>query len=105
MRRHIPAVIAAAGAATLLTVAVPTSAHAATGTFTYTHAYTKLPVTLNNPADASCIQTTANGPTTNNTSSNVTLYPSPACQGEPLGTLPPKGSASLAFASVVFTAP
>ncbi len=43
---------------------------------------------------------------TNSTNRNVTLYPSPACQGEPLGTLPPKGTASaLTFASVIFTAP
>ncbi|MBX9363925.1 hypothetical protein [Streptomyces sp. WAC04114] len=64
-----------------------------------------LTVTVTNPADASCIPTTANGTVTNNTSSNVTLYPSPACPGEPLGTLPPKGTASLAFASALFTAP
>ena len=89
----------------MLTVAVPSSAQAATGTFLYTHAYTKLTVTVANPADGTCIQTTANGAVTNNTASNATLYPSPACQGEPLGTLAPKGTASLAFASVIFTAP
>ncbi|MFJ6000463.1 hypothetical protein [Streptomyces sp. NPDC092370] len=106
MGRRIPAVLAAAGAAALLTITVPTSAQAATGTFLYTHAYSRLTVTLTNPADASCLQATANGTVTNNTSSSATLYPSPACQGEPLGTLPPKGTASgLAFASVVFTAP
>lgn len=106
MKRRIPAVMAAAGAAALLTVAVPTSAQAATGTFSYTHAYSKLTVTLTNPADGTCTQTTANGTVTNSTNSNVTLYPSPACEGEPLGTLPPKGTASgLSFASVIFRAP
>jgi hypothetical protein len=60
---------------------------------------------MTNPADGTCNQTTANGAVTNSTNSHVTLYPSPACQGEPLGTLAPKGTASLAFASVVFTAP
>lgn len=104
--RRLSMAVAAVGAAGVLTVAVPASAQAATGTFQYTHAYAKLTVTLLNPADGTCIPTTAYGTVTNNSSSNVTLYPSPACQGEPLGTLPPNTAASdLAFASVIFTAP
>ncbi|WP_325748283.1 hypothetical protein [Streptomyces sp.] len=105
MRRRIAAVLAA-GAAGLLTVAVPTSAQAATGTFYYVNAYTKLGVTVTNPADGRCIQTPASGRVANNTSSDATLYPTPACQGEPLGTLAPRGTASgLSFGSVIFAAP
>jgi hypothetical protein len=98
--------MAALGAAGVLAVAVPSSAQAATGAFLYSHAYTKLTVTVVNPADGACIPATAYGDVANRTSSNATLYPSPACHGEPLGTLPPQGTASdIAFASVIFTAP
>jgi hypothetical protein len=101
--RRVPIALAALGSAALLVVAIPASAQAATGTFQYTHAYSKLPVALTNPADVTCIETTAFGVVTNDTNNNVTLYPSPNCQGEPLGTLAPKGTAKgLAFASVIF---
>ncbi|MFE3640303.1 hypothetical protein ACFXOM_04680 [Streptomyces sp. NPDC059169] len=91
-------------ASSVLMIAVPASAQAATGVFQYTHAYTALTVKLKNPADDVCIQATANGTVSNGTDREATLYPSPACQGEPLGTLEPTATVSrVAMASVMFT--
>lgn len=103
--------LAATGVAVLLGVASPINAHAATGTFHYTHAYTKLPVKISNPADNTCHQTTGMSETVgalveNKTNSEVTLYSLPGCAGEPLGTLSPNQSTPnvQAFGSVRFTA-
>ncbi|MFD4585957.1 hypothetical protein, partial [Streptomyces sp. NPDC058434] len=83
---------------------VPTAphAHAANGEFRYHHAYTRLHVTLRNPSEGTCIQATNLGCVRNLTNRAVTLYPSPACQGEPLGTLEPGQSQALAFGSITF---
>lgn len=104
--KRVPLALTSLGSAALLGVALPASAEAATGVFRYTHAYSDLRVMLINPSDDACIPTTAFGDAANDTDRNVTLYPSPACQGEPLGTLVPNGKAAgMAFASVRFTAP
>ncbi|MFI2458207.1 hypothetical protein [Streptomyces sp. NPDC019539] len=103
--KPVPIALATFGSALLLAVAPAASAQAATGTFRYVNAYSKLPVTLTNPADGTCIATTAFGAVTNSTNRDATLYPSPACQGEPLGTLAPNGTANLAFASIMLTVP
>jgi hypothetical protein len=84
-------------------VVTPTSAHAATGEFLYRHAYTNLQVILTDPPSGTCIQTTNNGCARNLTDRTVTLHSSPACQGEPLGTLAAGQSKALAFSSVVFS--
>lgn len=100
--RRIPLLLAVAGSM-LPTVAAPANAQAASGEFRYSHAYTRLPVILTDPAEGTCIQTTNEGCARNLTDRTVTLYPSPACQGEPLGTLAPGQSEVLTFASVVFS--
>ncbi len=72
---------AVAGALPL--VLTPTSAQASTGTFLYTHAYTKLQVILSNPPRGTRVATTNNGCARNLIDRAVTLYPSPACRGSP----------------------
>ena len=93
----------AAVAGVLPVVLVPAAAQAATGQFLYAHAYTKLQVILINPPSGTCIRVTNNGCARNLTDRAVTLYPGPACHGEPLGTLAAGQSKALAFASVVFS--
>jgi hypothetical protein len=88
----------------VLTVALSSAtAHAATGRFLYAHAYTKLQVILTDPPSGTCIPVTNNGCARNLTDRTVTLYPSPACTGEPLGTLAAGQNQALAFSSVVFS--
>ncbi|MFJ7334970.1 hypothetical protein ACIQUU_17180 [Streptomyces sp. NPDC101116] len=101
--KRLSACVIAAGV--LSVTATPTTAHAATGQFHYTHAYTKLQVVLTDPPSGTCIQVTNNGCARNLTDRTATLYPSPACQGEALGTLSAGQSQALAFASVVFSSP
>ncbi|MFD4585958.1 hypothetical protein [Streptomyces sp. NPDC058434] len=102
--KPVPIALTTFGSALLLAVVPAAGAQAATGTFRYVNAYSKLPVTVTNPADATCIATTAFGAVTNSTNRDATLYPSPACQGEPLGTLAPNGTANnLSFASIMLT--
>jgi hypothetical protein len=84
-------------------VLAPATAHAATGKFQYTHAYTRLTVMVNDPPSGTCIPATNVGCARNLTDRNATLYPSPACGGEPLGTLEAGKSKALAFSSVVFS--
>lgn len=99
--KRLPAFIAAV-AGILPAVVAPTSAHAATGQFLYTHARTKLQVILIDPPSGTCIQTTNDGCARNLTDRPVTLYPSPACQGESLGTLAAGQSKAVSFSSAVF---
>lgn len=101
--------LVATGAAVLLGMVSPMNAHAATGTFHYTHAYTALNVKITNPADNVCHAATSKSPTgglvDNRTNNEATLYSLPGCTGEPLGTLSPGQSTPNveAFGSVRFT--
>ncbi|MER5493153.1 hypothetical protein ACSMX9_27025 [Streptomyces sp. LE64] len=106
MRSRTGTTLVALGAVAALGVAVPQSAHAATGEFVYHVQPGDVARTLTHPMDGNCypVGRNARGKVVNNTDRRAVLYVEKNCRQTVAEELDPgQWSADSAFMSVLFT--
>lgn len=100
-RAAVSAAIGALAGTALLTLAVPTSAYAANGTFTY-QTRGGVEKHLFNPRDNVCLNIDVGGPVKNATDSQAFLFSRMGCQGPIIVVDSGESEPFLAAASVMF---